>query len=597
MSKTRPLIKYTSRDFVSIKRDLMEHAKRYYPETYRDFSEASFGSLMMDTVAYVGDILSFYLDYQVNESFLDTAVEYNNVIRHGRQLGYKFTRAHSAFGTLSLYVVVPSIGEGLGPDTTYIPTLKRGSVFASRGGNVYTLVEDVNFSRPGNEVVVAKVNDVTGIPTHYAIKAYGIAQSGEAVQKTLSVSAYEKFKKVKIPDNHITEIVSVHDSEGHEYFQVDYLSQNVIYREVVNNNSDATLVPNVLKPVVVPRRFITLQERNETFLQFGYGSDSSATENIVADPSDVILDRHGRSYSSDTSFDPSKLMETEKFGIVPANTTLRIVYRKNNNRNANAAAGSVKSVASSLFRFKNRSSLTNSKVNDVRGSLEVENEAPINGDVSIPSAEELKIRMFDNFATQNRAVTRQDYKAMVYSMPGKYGAIKRCNIVQDKNSFKRNLNLYVIANLPNGYLTAASDTLKQNLKIWLNKNRMISDTIDILDAKIINLQIDFEISANLDTNKEQALNNAHKRLSSYFVTKMEVGESLIISEIYNQLNKTRGISDVLNVKVKNATTSGYSSVGYDIDSNLSADGKILFCPKNAIFEVKRLTRDLKGVVK
>lgn len=597
MSRTRPVIKYTSRDYESIRRDLLEHAKRYYSDTYRDFSEASFGSLMVDTVSYVGDILSFYLDYQVNESFLDTAVEYDNVIKLGRQLGYKFNRTSSAFGEVALYIVIPSLSEGLGPDTSYIPTLKRGAVFSGRNGNIYTLAEDVNFSRPENEVVVATVDETTGVPTKYAIKAQGIVMSGQATQTTINVGPYEKFKKIRIPVNNVTEVISVFDTEGHEYYQVDYLSQNVVYKEIPNNNSDSTLVTNVLKPVVVPRRFVTIQERNQLFLQFGYGSDSAATENIVADPGDVILDRHGRSYSSDTSFDPSKLMETEKFGIVPANTTLRIVYRVNKTNNANAAARSVTKVASAPLKFTNRTSLVTSKVSEVRNSLEVENERPINGDVSLPNATELKTRIFDVFASQNRAVTRQDYKAMIYSMPGKYGSIKRCAIAQDKNSFKRNLNVYVVASMPSGQLTTATNTLKQNLKVWLNKNRMINDTIDILDAKIINLQVDFAINANLDFDKDQVLFDALRRVRKFFKIKMDVGESLLISDIYNQINKVESVSDVLSVTIKNSTTSGYSSVDYNIDSNTSPDGKILFCPKNAIFEVRYLKSDIRGVVK
>jgi hypothetical protein len=222
----------------------------------------------------------------------------------------------------------------------------------------------------------------------------------------------------------------------------------------------------------------------------------------LADPSDVILDLHGRSHSTDTSFDPSKLIQTDKFGIVPANTTLTIFYRRNKDSNVNTAAGTILKVVNPIFRFENKSTLTTSKINDVITSVEVENEAPVTGDVSLPVVDELKTRIYDVFATQNRAVTRQDYKAIVYSMPAKFGAIKRCNIVQDHDSFKRNMNLYVVSSLRNGQLSAATSTLKENLKIWLNKNRMINDTIDILDAKVVNIKIDFVASANLDFDKD-----------------------------------------------------------------------------------------------
>ena len=597
MPRKRPTIKYTSRDYSSIRNDLLAHAKRYYSDTYRDFSEASFGSLVLDTVSYVGDILSFYLDYQVNESFIDTAIEYENVIRLGRQAGYKFTRAHSSFGMLACYVIIPAQSEGLGPDSTYVPILKKGSFFSSTRGNGFMLMEDVDFSLPENEVVVAAVDPASGVPTSYAVKAYGKVMSGEKRQIIVTAGPYEKFKRITVPDRNITEIVSVIDSEGHEYFQVDYLSQNVVYKDAINMNSDSDQVPSVLKPIVVPRRFVVVHETNQSYLQFGYGDDSVVQDNVVADPNDLVLERHGRTYTTDLSFDPSKLMETDKFGIVPANTSLRITYRKNVDSNANAAARTVTKIAQAEFRFTNQATLSTSKLSAVRGSLEVENESPINGDVSLPLVDELKTRITDVFAAQNRAVTKQDYKAVIYSMPGKLGAIKRCNIIQDKNSFKRNLNLYIISNLRNGQLTTATSTLKENLRTWLNKNRMINDTIDILDAKIINLIVDFEIVANLDFEKEQVLNNAYIALRKYFAIKKDIAEPLVITDIYNQLNKVRGVSDTTRVKVTNVVTSGYSQVGYDIDEHTSADGKVVYCPKNAIFEVKRLFKDIRGVVK
>jgi len=158
MAKRRPTIKYTSRDFTTIKRDLIDYAKRYYPDTFQDFSEASFGSLMLDSVSYIGDILSFYLDYQTNESFLDTAVEFNNILRLGREQGYKYVRSNASFGEVQVFAVVPAVTEGLGPDTNYMPILKRGSQFSNARGSIYTLIEDIDFSLSTNEIVVASVN-------------------------------------------------------------------------------------------------------------------------------------------------------------------------------------------------------------------------------------------------------------------------------------------------------------------------------------------------------------------------------------------------------------------------------------------------------
>ena len=157
--------------------------------------------------------------------------------------------------------------------------------------------------------------------------------------------------------------------------------------------------------------------------------------------------------------------------------------------------------------------------------------------------------------------------------------------------------MYVISNLRNGHLTAASSTLKQNLKIWISRNKMINDTIDILDGKIINLQIFFLVSANLDFDREVVLQNCIAALKNYFFVKRDLGENLIISDINNELSKVEGVSSVDNVRIKNVTTSGYSTVKYDIDRYKSADGKVLFCPENAVFEIKRLSNDVRGAVR
>ena len=179
MASRKTPIKYTSREFDSIKRDLIEHARRYYPETFRDFNEASFGSLVLDSVAYIGDILSYYLDYQANETFLDTAIEYDNVLRLGEQVGYKQPLKSNSFGIVTLYILTPIDAAGIGPDSNYLPKLARGSRFSSKSGEIYTLIDDIDFANENNEIVVARADSDTGTPTFYAIKTTGQIISGE----------------------------------------------------------------------------------------------------------------------------------------------------------------------------------------------------------------------------------------------------------------------------------------------------------------------------------------------------------------------------------------------------------------------------------
>lgn len=592
--KTYP-IKYTSRDFESIKEDLINYIKRYYPDTFRDFSEASFGSLMVDTVSYVGDILSFYLDYQANESFLQTAVEYNNIVKLGKQAGYKFDGNPSAYGAAAFYLSVPSNAAGLGPDPLYLPVLKQNSTFAATNGNVYLLSENVDFANPNNEVRVSRNDVVTGAPTFYAIKAYGQVVSGKLIQETHTVGTYREFLRVTMNALDVADILSVVDLEGHEYYETEYLSQNVIYKTVTNIES--TQATALMKPFIAARRFITERIGRKMTLQFGAASDISMPEDSIADPASVVIERHGREYITDTSFDPATLVSNDKLGVSPSNTTLYIKARVNNTRNANCQVGRLNRVTTATFEFPDNASITAGTAQQVRASLEIDNEKPITGDVSLPTSEELKIRVYDTFASQNRAVTQADYESLVYQMPSKFGAIKRVNIVRDDSSFKRNLNLYTISENSDGTLATTNAVVKENIKTWLQKNRMLNDTVDILDAKIINLAIDFEAIGALDKSRFDILVAAKKALKEHFANYPDIGEAFYITDIYAQLKMVDGLLDVSSVKVYQKVGGNYSNIRFDLDTATSADGRYIEMPKNVIYEIKFLDTDISGVIK
>ncbi len=591
-------IRYTSRDFNNIKQDLVNYAKRYYPDSYKDFNEASFGSLMFDTVAYTGDILSFYLDYQTNESFLDTANEYNNVVKLTRQMGYKYRGRPSTHGYVSFFILVPADSNGLQPDSKYIPILKRRTEVASDAGENFLLTEDVDFRNASNEIVVGRVNSSTGLPTHYIIKATGRVISGRLQQKNVNMGEFRKFNRIFIGDGNISEILECTDTEGHEYYEVENLAQDVIYREIPNSDlTSRDVTPMILKPYAVPRRFVVERNRGQTFMQFGYGSEEDIKIDKVVDPANIVLDQFGRDYVLNTDFDPANLLGSDKFGVSPVNTTLRILYRSNDSDNPNASVGSVSQIVRALYSFEDRINLDAEKINDIQGSLECTNEAQIVGHANIPSTEELKIRTKSFFATQNRAVTRDDYKSLVYNMPAKYGAIKRCAILQDRDSFKRNLNMYLISENAAGNLTPSNDILKSNVKTWLNQHRMVNDTLDIMDAKIINLSISFVIVTKGGYDKFRVLDNCLRTIRARFTRHFDIAEPLSYTEIYSILNRIEGVADTSDVTVLNQNGGAYSNTGLDISKNTTPDGRFIACPLNCIFEVKFPTIDIKGSVK
>jgi phage-related baseplate assembly protein len=597
MSKKNTAINYTSRDFESIRRDLEDFAKRYYPNTYKDFNRASFGSLMLDTVSYVGDILSFYLDYQMNETFLDSAVEYDNVVKLARQLGYKLQTSPSSYGRLTFFVEVPASPLGLGPEATLIPVLQAGSTFSSTGGGFYTLLGDVDFSLEGNQIVVGSADSATGIPLTYVIRATGIAVSGRLGNQQISIGDFVRFRRVPLEISNVSNIVKVTDSEGNEYFEVDHLSQNIIYKAIRNTTTTRETVPNLLKATPVARRFTVETLNGLTFLQFGYGSDSNSLTNPVVDPTEVVLDLNGRTYTTDSDFDPTKLIDTDKFGIGPSNTTLTVQYRFNTTSDVNAAVDTINGVANANFKFNNQGSLSPANRNSVINSLEVTNEEQFVGSVSLPSSEEIRQRAFSYFATQNSAVTAQDYQAICYVMPAKFGMIKRAAILKDPDEFKRNVNIYVISENSSGKLTAANTTLKNNLKNWITQYKMISDTVDILDAEIVNFDISYEILTDINANRFDVINSCNERLTSKFIMKQDIGEPIKITDIYRELQKVNGVVDVTSVDVGLKSGGIYSESNYDFDAALSSDGRMIEAQPNIVFELKYPNVDIKGSIR
>lgn len=599
MSKKIIPINYTSRDFQTIKNDLIQHAKRYYPDSFQDFNQSSFGSLMLDTVSYVGDVLSFYLDYQANESFLDTAIEFNNVIKHGRAVGYKFSNSNSSTGIASFFINVPAATYNLGPNMAYAPILKKGSAFSTASGARFILNEDVRFDNPRNEVRVSLQDPTTGAPLFYVIKAQGTVISGIIATERIAIGDYKRFLTIDLSQDNIIEILSIYDREGNQYFEVDNLAQNIVYRSITNRDlNDAALAKEVIKPFMVPRRFVVDKSLSKTTIQFGASSDVviNDRDNMLAEPTDVALNIFGKDYVSSDFFDPNKLLNSDKMGIAPSNTELIITYRYNNNTQVNFAVNKLNKVVSSIFEFIDEPSLTNSTLNVVKSSLEITNQTPLLGDISKIDSDELKRRIENSFSTQGRAVTENDYKALVYSMPNKYGAIKRVTIRRDDSSLKRNLNLFILCQDADGYLTSPNQTVKNNLKNWLLRNKMINDSIDILDGKVVNYSINFTAIGSNERSKYDILTDAINQLKKDFAMTMDFGEPLIITKIYDSLKKVSGLTDVTSVKIEERIGGKYSDAQFNFKANTSSDGRYINVPLNVIMELKFPNSDIKGTI-
>ena len=597
MKKRTTPVNYTGRDFDSIRKDLISYVKRYYPETYKDFNQLSFGSMMIDLVSYLGDNLSFYLDYSANESFLETSLEYDNVLMHARQLGYKYDPNRSSVGEVDIYIPVPANNNLVAPDLKYLPRLLRGTTFLSTAGVPFTLIENVKFNSDNTEVIGSEIAADGSKTTYYIVKSRGKVISGQEKQVTIEIGDFQRFLKVEIAGENISEIVSVLDTAGNEYFQVDHLSQDLIYRAVTRPGTGDANTASLLKAFPAPRRFVIEREANKTFLVFGYGSERDISNNKVADPTEVAIQMTGKNYVSRASFDPERLISSDKFGVSPVNTDLTVTYRYNTIDNVNTAAGTLTNIGSLQISFDNEQELENSKIEYIKSNIEIFNENPIVGDITVPTSEEVKKRAKAQYAMQSRAVTAQDYVTATSPMPSNFGSVKRATVVSDNDDFRRNLNLYIISEDENAKLTKSSDTLKENLKTWLNTVKMISDSIDILDASVLNIGIEFEILGTPNANKSLIYTEIREKLFAEFSEiAPDIGQSFYLSDVFKILKQIDGVLDVIDIKVVNKVSPNHSNFSYNIANNLSTNGRILNVPHDSIWELKFIT-DIVGNVR
>jgi hypothetical protein len=272
-----------------------------------------------------------------------------------------------------------------------------------------------------------------------------------------------------------------------------------------------------------------------------------------------------------------------------------VKYRKNTVADVNVPVGAIKAVNTPVISFNN-SAVSAANITSIRDSIEVDNEEPILGQVKAATVDEIRTRAIDAYASQNRAVTKQDYLSLIYRMPAKFGAVRRANILQDRDSLKRNLNLYIVSENSNGYLTQSPSTVKENLKTWLNKYKMINDTVDILDGRVANIGIEFELVGVLDKNPTEILTKAIAAIKAKYAEKLSFGVPFYISEVYKILNDLPEVIDTTSVKIVDKQGTGYNSNNFDVENNISADGRFIKVPEDVVLEIRYPDQDIIGAV-
>ena len=557
-------VRYLNKDFDDFRRNLIDYAKIYFPDTYNDFNESSPGMMFIEMASYVGDVLSYYLDKQFKESLLSHAQERKNVIDLAQTLGYKPKTTVPASTDIEVFQTVPALTEDGGvtykPDMRYALKINEGMRVKSKStDSTFRVLENVDFSFSSSldplHVTIYEYSD--NVPTYYLLKKQVRCTAGNVTDETHTIGSPEKFKKINLNRNDITEIISVYDSNGNRWYETPYLAQDTVYIEKANNTQNdpelaqySSTTPYLLKLKKVPRRFKTnILSDNMTQLQFGSGISDSPDEEVIPNPTNVGSSLANSPTYLDSSFDPVNFLNTKTYGQVPKNTTLTIKYAYGGGVETNVPQDDLVELDFIQFSNTNDSVPSVSLLNDTKLSVAVTNPKPAVGGKSAETLEELRNNAVSNFSTQNRAVTKEDYITRVYSLPAKYGNIAKAyiekdsqishDIITDSESVVSNplgLNLYLLGYDSNKKLINLDNATKQNIRTYLSQYRILTDSINLLDGYIVNISLDFEIIVLANYNKNEILLRCIDKLKEFFnIDKWQFNQPIIKSDIMYQL--------------------------------------------------------------
>ena len=611
MATTNRDIKYINRDFSDFRQRLIEFSKTYFPQTYNDFSEASPGMMFMEQVSYVGDVLSFYLDNQFQETFIQYAQQTNNIYELAYMFGYKPKVTNAAQVIIDFYQQLPAIqiGADYFPDYNYALTINENSTVSSINNISFIIQDKIDFSisssQDPTEITVYQVSN--NIPQYFLLK-----KSRKAISSTINTINYNftdpiPYNTVTLSTNDFIKILDITDSDGNTWYEVDHLGQEMVLNPIKNTNiNDPNKIDNtpyLLRLRKVARRFATrITSPTSITLQFGAGSPSDITEEITPNADNVGLGLPFEQDKLTVAYSPVNFLYTGTYGIAPSNTTLTVRYLTGGGVSSNVGVNTLTQLDTNNTKFNN-SNLNSTIANYIFNSLATNNEIAASGGGSGDTPEQIRQNSLALVASQKRSVTADDYLIRALSMPSDYGNVSKAYIEQpkltdDQVSTIETLNLYVLSLNSIGQLDYATETLKNNLRTYLSQYRMIGDNIEIRDAFIINIGVDFEIIVFPEYNNNEVLLAYITSLQDYFsINKWQINQPIMLRDLYILLDKIKGVQTVKSINISNkaGTTSGYSQYAYDIVG--ATQNQIIYPSLDpSIFEVKYPNQDIKGKV-
>ena len=614
-------IRYLNKDFATFKEALIEYAKAYYPTSYNDFSTSSPGTMFIDMAAYIGDVLSFYLDNQTQETFLEYAKQPSNLYNLAYMLGYRPKVTSAAIVNLDVYQQLPASGAAYLPDFNYALTVEEGAQVRSNVDTTmfFYVPNKVNFNLSSsiNPTDISVYTTVGGNPSTYLLKKQTQAISGQVKTTTLTFGAAERFPIRTIQDTDIIEIISVADSNGNKWYEVPYLAQNYILKPVQNTAllypqlyQEANEVPYILEKELVPRRFVSRFKEDSTLeLEFGAGVSAVSASGYLPNPSNVGIGTVNGISLLNTAFDPTNFVTNDSYGLAPQNEALIVTYLVGGGAAANVQVNQLTNIVTSTSTFDNSPSNAGLQTAAL-ASLAVNNAVRAVGGGDGDTPDQLKLNTLNQFPSQLRAVTQQDYLGLVLGMPAKFGQVAKAYVTKDEATFAQYLvnepgerdplatSIYLLGYNTSGQFEVPGPALYKNIQTYLREYRMLTDTIRLKPAYIVNIKVAFDIIVLPNYSARETIGLCIDLLKTFFNREnWQINQPIILSTIYTLLDQVAGVQTVNRVAIVNlsGTSTGYSEYSYDI-AGATLNGVIYPSLDPSIFEVKYPDTDIQGRV-
>lgn len=640
-------VNYLAKNFSEYRQNLIEFAKSYYPNTYNDFNEASPGMMFIEMAAYVGDVMSFYIDNQFKENLLLFAKERNNIVSISQAMGYKPKLTSPATVEAEIYQMVPALGVDFNyePDKKFFLKILANSKFSTDTlpSQNFRSIDDVNFQDAEGRVIRVLSRNGSNIPTMYVVSKKIKLIAADIRTATFSFGSPEKFSRVELPDSNLISVVNVEDSDGNKWYEVDYLGQDLILEEknIATRNSDGFFSDEVLQSGSLPpaklavfrkkpRRFTTRINSNMK-LELLFGSGTGETDNSLVElNSTQIANTKYNQTISNSALDPSDFISTDTFGMAPANTTITVTYMVGGGVQSNVASNTITRV--DFVNIANNASsysVTDQPLYEqVVSSVAILNEEPARGGGSTETVEEIRQNALAFFNAQNRVVTDKDYLVRSLAMPPQFGAVSKVFVVRDEQinsigqqtsgslevnndanpynnrSFVENpvapnsINLYVLGYDSQKNLATLNTLVKKNLAKYLEQYRVLTDDVNILDAFVVNIAVEFHIVAYRNYNMNDVIARCIDVIKDFFdVTKWQINQPIIMNDLRLAIGSVDGVQTVTDViitnKYKFRDGRDYFEYRYPIEEAI-VDDVIYPSLDPCIFEIRYPETDIVG---